>query len=138
MKKVSNKLKELQIGKYAKDVQELRDKQDPNMCNHKKLKSEIEKKEIEMKILYSKKVEGIISEEVFLKQYKQYQETTKDLKEKLDKLQKNENIFNSKTEIDRIIISFSDTKNFDNTILKKLIEKIEIGKDNKIIIILKV
>ncbi|MBP3596472.1 MAG: recombinase family protein [Clostridia bacterium] len=138
LKKVSNRLKELQIGKYAKEVQELRDKQDPNMCNHKKLKSEIDKKENEMKILYSKKVEGIISEEVFLKQYKLYQETTNNLKEKLDKLQKNENSFNSKTEIDRIIIAFSDAKKFDNTILKKLIEKIEIGKNNKIIITLKV
>lgn len=138
LKKVSSRLKELQIGKYAKEVQELRERQDPNLCDCKKIKNEIDKKETEMKILYSKKVEGIISQEEFLEQYKFYQETTNTLKERMDRLQKNENNYNTKTEIERLIIAFSDTKKFDNTILKKLIEKIEIGKNDKIVITLKV
>ncbi len=138
LKKVSNRLKELQIRKYAKDVQELRERQDPNLSNCKKIKGEIDKKETEFKILYSKKVEGIISEEEFLEKYKIYQETKNSLKEKMDRLQKNESNYNTKSEVESLIIAFSDTKKFDNTILKKLVEKIEIGKNQKIVITLKV
>lgn len=138
LKKVSERLKQLQIGKYAKDVQELRERQDPNLNNCKKIKTEIDRKETEFKILYSKKVEGIISEEEFLEQYQIYKESMNCLKEKLDRLQENKNNFNTKTEIERLIIAFSDTKKFDNTILKKLVEKIEIGKNEKIVITLKV
>lgn len=139
LKKVSDRLKELQIGKYAKEVQDLIEKQDPTLNNSKKLKNEIDKNEKEFKILYSKKVEGIITQEEFLEQYQKYKETTNNLKEKLNNL-KNGNVvnLNIKTDIERIIISFSDTKKFDNTILKKLIEKIEIDENKKVTINLKV
>jgi len=138
LKKVSDRLKELQIGKYAKEVAELREKLDPNLNSCKKIKTEINRLEAEFKILYSKKVEGIIEEDEFLKQYQTYKETTSTLKEKLNRLQKNENTLNTKTEVERLIIAFSDTRKFDNTILKKLIEKIEIGKNENIVITLKV
>lgn len=138
LKKVSDRLKQLQIGKYAKEVAELREKLDPNLNSCKKIKTEINRLEAEFKILYSKKVEGIIEEDEFLKQYQTYKETTSILKEKLNRLQKNENTLNTKTEVERLIIAFSDTRKFDNTILKKLIEKIEIGKNENIVITLKV
>ena len=138
LKKVSDRLKELQIRKYVKEVQELSERQYSNLCDCKKIKNEIDKKETEMKILYLKKVEGIISQEEFLEQYKFYQETTNTLKERMDRFQKNENNYNIKTEIERLIIAFSDTKKFDNIILKKMIEKNEIGKNDKIVITFKV
>lgn len=135
LKKVSDRLKQLQIGKYAKDVAELREKMDPNLNSCKKIRTEINRLEAEFKILYSKKVEGIIEEDEFLNQYQIYKETTSTLKEKLNRLQ---NTLNGKAEAEKLIIAFSDTKKFDNTILKKLIEKIEIGKNENIVITFKV
>lgn len=135
LKKVSDRLKQLQIGKYAKDVAELREKMDPNLNSCKKIRTEINRVEAEFKILYSKKVEGIIEEDEFLNQYQIYKETTSTLKEKLNRLQ---NTLSGKAEAERLIIAFSDTKKFDNTILKKLIEKIEIGKNENIVITFKV
>ena len=138
LKKLSNRLKELQIGKYVKEVEELRKKSDHNLNICKKIKAEINRVETEFRILYSKKVEGIIDEDEFINQYQIYKETILELKEKLNRLQKHENTLNTKTELDKLHTAFSDTKRFDNTILKKLIEKIEIGKDKNIVITLKV
>lgn len=138
LKKVSDRLKQLPIGKYAIDVQEVIERQDSNMNNCKNIKNEIEKKEAEFKILYSKKVEGVISDEEFFKQYQVYKEATSKLKEKMNRFQKNQNNFNIRTEIERFIIAFSNTKKLDNAILKKLVDKIEIGKDEEVIITLKV
>lgn len=135
---LSNRLKELQISKYAKDVQELRERQNIDLNNYKKIKNEISKQETNFKMLYSKKVEGIISEEDFLVQYNNYIETTKELKNRLDRLEKSEKTFENRNDVEKLIIEFENCKNFDNTILKKLIEKIEIDKNQKVKITFKV
>ena len=135
---LSNRLKELQISKYAKDVQELIERENIDLNNYKKLKNEISKQESNFKMLYSKKVDGIISEEDFLVQYNNYIETTKELKNRLDRLEKLEKTFENRNDVEKLIIEFENCKKFDNTILKKLIEKIEIGKDNEVKITLKV
>lgn len=138
LNKISDKLKKLQVGKYAKEVAIYRQKQDPNISEYKKLQNEITKQENNFKILYAKKVEGIITEESFIEQYNHYKETIKSLKEKQDRLETDKKIYNSQNELDKLIIEFIDCKKFDNTIIKKLVEKIEVGKNNQIKITLKV
>ena len=90
------------------------------------------------KILYSKKVEGIITEESFIEQYNQYKETVKNLKERQDRLETDNKKYNNRNELDKLIIEFIDCKKFDNTIIKKLVEKIEVGKNDQVKITLKV
>lgn len=138
LNKVSKRLKKLQLGKYAGDVMAYKESLNPNLNETKKIKNEISKRESDFKILYSKKVEKIISEEEFIAEYNKYQEEITELKKKLDRLETNKISYNSKSELDKLIIEFSETKKFDNTILKKLVEKIEIGKDNEVKITLKV
>ena len=136
--KISNRLKKLQINKYAKEVAIYRQKQDPSINEYKKLQNEITKQENNFKILYSKKVEGIITEESFIEQYNQYKETVKNLKERQDRLETDNKKYNNRNELDKLIIEFIDCKKFDNTIIKKLVEKIEVGKNDQVKITLKV
>lgn len=135
---VSDRLKQLQLSKYAKDVQEFRERQNTELNNYKKTKNEIYKQESNFKVLYSKKVEGIISEEEFLEQYNIYKEVTIELKEKLDRLEKLKNNFETRNDVEKLIIEFDNCEKFDNAILKKLIEKIEIDKNQNVEILLKV
>lgn len=138
LNKVSKRLKKLQLGKYADDVMAYKESLNPNLNETKKIKNEISKRESNFKILYSKKVEEIISEEEFIAEYNKYQEEITELKRKLDRLETNKISYSSKSELDKLIIEFSETKKFDNCIMKKLVEKIEIGKDNEVKITLKV
>lgn len=138
LKAVSDRLKQLQLSKYAKEVQELRERQNTELNNYKKIKNEMSKQESNFKVLYSKKVEGIISKEEFLEQYNNYKNVTTELKERLDRLEKSEKTFETRSDAQKLIIEFESCKKFDNAILKKLIEKIEIGKDQNVEIILKV
>lgn len=138
LNKVSKRLKKLQLGKYADDVMAYKESLNPNLNETKKIKNEISKRESNFKILYSKKVEEIISEEEFIAEYNKYQEEITELKKKLDRLETNKISYSSKSELDKLIIEFSETKKFDNCIMKKLVEKIEIGKDNEVKITLKV
>ena len=135
---INNRLKKLQINKYAKEVAIYRQKQDPSINEYKKLQNEITKQENNFKILYSKKVEGIITEESFIEQYNQYKETVKNLKERQDRLETDNKKYNNRNELDKLIIEFIDCKKFDNTIIKKLVEKIEVGKNDQVKITLKV
>ena len=136
--KISKRLKKLQLGKYAEDIMAYKESLNPNLNEAKKIKNEISKKESNFKILYSKKVEEIISEEEFIVEYNKYQEEITELKKKLDRLETNKISYSSKSELDKLIADFSETKKFDNAILKKLVEKIEIGEDNEVKITLKV
>ena len=83
-------------------------------------------------------VEEIISEDEFIREYNLYKQKTKELKDKLDRLEEGKKSYNSKNDVEKLIIEFSETKKFDNKILKKLVEKIEIGKNEEVNIILKV
>ena len=138
LKKVSDRLKELQISKYSKDVQFYREKQNSKLNDYKKIKNEIAKQESNFKMLYSKKVEEIITEEEFLEEYNNYKNTISDLNERLRGLESSEKTFESRSDVEKLIIEFENCKKFDNTILKKLIEKINIGKNQEVEIILKV
>ena len=138
LNKISKRLKKLQLGKYADDVMAYKEMLDPNLNETKKIKSGISKRESNFKVLYSKKVEEVISEEEFISEYNKYKTEILQLKKKLDRLETNKIRYNSKSDVDKLIIEFSETKKFDNSIMKKLVEKIEIGKDNEVKITLKV
>lgn len=138
LKKLSDRLKYLQIIKYAKDVKEYKERLNADENDYKKIKNEIAKKESNFKILYSKKVEGIITEEEFIEQYNKYKKENEELKIKLDRLEKTKTEKNTRNDLDKLIIEFENCKNFDNNILKKLIEKIKIGKNQNVKITLKV
>ena len=138
LNKVSEHLKKLQLGKYSKDVKEYKERQNVDLNNYKKIKNEISKQESNFKILYSKKVEGIITEEIFLKEYNDYKQKIAELKDKLNRLESSKNTFETCNDVDKLIIGFENCKNFDNAILKKLIKKITVSKNQEIEIILKV
>ena len=138
LKQISNKLKKLQLLKYANDVEVYKEIMDPEASECKKIKNEITRREADFKILYSKKVEEIISEDEFVREYNLYKKRVTELKEKLDRLEEGKKSYNSKNDVEKLIIEFSEAKKFDNKILKKLVEKIEIGKDEEVNIILKV
>ena len=136
---ISNRLKELHLGKYANDIDSLTNKQNPNIVEQRKIKKEIDKEEYNFKNLYAKKVEGIISEEEFSIQYNQYKSRITNLKDRLETLKGDAKILETKkSSIEEAISKFEDCKDFDNTILKKLIEKIEVNVNNNIQISLKV
>ena len=138
LNKISKRLKKLQIGKYADDIMEYKEMLDPNLNETKKIKSEISKRESNFKVLYSKKVEEVISEEEFISEYNKYKTEILELKKKLDRLETNKIRYNLKSDVDKLIIEFSETKKFDNYIMKKLVEKIEIGKEGEVKITLRV
>ena len=83
-------------------------------------------------------MEEVISEDDFMREYNLYKQQVKELKEKLDRLEEGKKSYNSKNDVEKLIIEFSETKKFDNKTLKKLVEKIEIGKNEEVNIILKV
>ena len=76
-------------------------------------------------MLYSKKVEEIITEEEFLEEYNNYKNTISDLNERLRGFESSEKTFESRSDVEKLIIEFENCKKFDNAILKKLIEKSE-------------
>ena len=138
LNKISERIKKLQLGKYADDVVAYREMLDSNINEIKKIKNEITRKESNFRNLYYKKVEEIISEEEFINEYNKYQKVILELNQKFDRLEINKNNNTSKSEIDKLIIEFSETKKFDNYTIKKLVEKIEIGVDNEVKIILRI
>ena len=60
------------------------------------------------------------------------------LKEKVNRYENSKQTYDLRNDVEKLIIEFENCKNFDNAILKKLIEKIEINKNNKIDIIFKI
>lgn len=61
LQKLSQRLRYLQLHQYAKDVKALKDRQNTELSGIKKIKNEISRLESNFKVLYSKKVEGIIT-----------------------------------------------------------------------------
>ena len=138
LNKISKRLKKLQLGKYADDIMSYKEMLEFKLNEDRKIKNEISKREFNFKILYAKKVEEVISEEEFISEYNKYKTEILELKKKLDRLGKNKIRYNSKSDVDKLITDFSETKKFDNYIMKKLVEKIEIGKKGEVRITLKV
>ena len=99
---------------------------------------ELQNQEKYFKILYTKKVEGIITEDEFLEKYNVYQNKINNLKEELNRLGENNKTKNLPKTINKLILDFSDTKKFNNVTIKKFVEKIEVNRNNEVDIFLKV
>ena len=138
LKTVSKRLKELQMTKYSKEVALLHSKSDPKLNELKKLKKELEKEDNKFKVLYMKKVEGVISQEEFIAQNDIHNEKIKYLQKEIDRLENKDKIKDVPNTIKKWIVAFEGCENFDNNILKNLVEKIEVGKNQEIKITLKV
>ena len=138
LQKLSQRLRHLQLHQYAKDVKDLKDRQNTELFEIKKTKNEISRLEANFKVLYSKKVEGIITEKEFKDKYNTYNERVTKLKEKVNRYENSKQTYDLRNDVQKLIIEFENCKNFDNAILKKLIERIEINKNNKIDIIFKI
>ena len=138
LKQISKRFKEIQIEKYGENIENEISKSIPLKDNEKKLKMELQNQEKYFKTLYTKKVKGIITEEEFLEKYNVYQNKINNLKEELNRLGENNKTKNFPETINKLIQEFSDTKRFDNVMIKKLIEKIEVNRNNEVYISLKV
>ena len=138
LQKLSQRLRHLQLHKYAKDVKDLKDRQNTELSEIKKTKNEISRLETNFRALYLKKVEGIITEKEFKEKYNTYNERATKLKEKVSMYEHSKQTYDLRNNVQKLIIEFENCKNFDNAILKKLIERIEINKNNKIDIIFKI
>ena len=138
LKRVSKRLKEIQIEKYGSLVENEIVKSIPAKSDEKKLKTELDKQEKYFKIIYTKKVEDIITEDEFLEKYNVNQSKINKLKEELDRLGEKNKTKNFPKQVNKLILDFSDTKKFDNAMLKKFVEKIEVHRNNQIDIFLKV
>ena len=138
LKQISKRLKEIQIEKYGDLIENEISKSIPSKVNERKLKMELQNQEKYFKILYTKKVEGIITEDEFLEKYNVYQNKINNLKEELNRLGENNKTKNLPKTINKLILDFSDTKKFNNVTIKKFVEKIEVNRNNEVDIFLKV
>lgn len=138
LKRVSQRLKEIQIERYGSTIENEVVKSIPEKSNERNLKMELDKQEKYFKTIYGKKVEGVISEEDFIEKYNVYKNKVNEIKEELDRLGEKKKTQNLSKQVNKLILDFSDTKRFDNAMLKKLLEKIEVNRNNEIDIFLKV
>lgn len=60
------------------------------------------------------------------------------LKDKVDRYENSKQSYDIRNDVEKLIIEFESCKHFDNAILKKLVEKIEINKNNTINIMFKI
>lgn len=82
--------------------------------------------------LYSKKLEGLISIKDFTEEYSKLKAELKDIKNKIEELEKICNIDIIDERLKQIIINFKNGKDFDNETMKILINRIEVYEDKKI------
>lgn len=100
-----------------------------------KLQNQKLKLENDIRILYNKKLEQSIEIDEFKKQYATLKSKEKEIEKKCEEL-KEEN--KDKISIERLVSilkEFKTAENFDNNIMKQLINRIEIGEDKTVSII---
>ncbi len=82
--------------------------------------------------LYNKKLEGLVSVEEFKEQYGKLKLELKDTEIKIEEFDKKCNDSETNDKFKQIIIDFKNGKEFDNEVLKNLIDRIEIYEDMRI------
>lgn len=88
-----------------------------------------------IKKLYSEKLEQSIDAEEFKEKYKKLKQKEKNVEEEIEKLkEKNKNRISDENLL-KIIRDFKSAENFDNKIMKMLIERIEVYEDKTVNII---
>ena len=82
--------------------------------------------------IYNRKLEGLISTQIFTEEYSKLKLELKDTKLKIEELEKNLCIDVIDDKIQDIIIKFKNGKEFDNETLKILINRIEVYEDKTV------
>ena len=100
-----------------------------------KLQNQKLKLENDIRILYNKKLEQSINIDEFKKQYATLKLKEKEIKCKIEKLEKENKDKISVERLVSILKEFKTAENFDNNIMKQLINRIEIGEDKTVSII---
>jgi len=132
---LKERLKQFKVDEYTgKVIDEYKNKN----ANYKLLEQYRKKKkklEIDITTAYNKKLEGIISPDEFKEQYNSLKKETKETDSKILELEKicNSSLVDEK--IKQILIDFKNGKEFDNQIMRVLIDRIEVYEDMKIDII---
>ena len=132
---LKERLKQFKIDEYTgKVIDEYKNKN----ANYKLLEQYRKKKkklEIDITTAYNKKLEEIISPDEFKEQYNSLKKETKETDSKILELEKicNSSLVDEK--IKQILIDFKNGKEFDNQIMRVLIDRIEVYEDMKIDII---
>ena len=140
-------LNEIVIHSLNKKLQEIKSEIGINMIKdeYKKsdskyillLKSKNQKQKIEndIRILYNKKLDEIISVEEFKEKYSILKEQEKDIENEQQQLEDECKNLISADKLLKIIEDFKTAENFDNNIMKMLINKIEVFEDRTVNII---
>ena len=132
---LNKKLEEMQLEKESNIIREEYTKTNSKCIALTKLQSSKQKIENEIKILYNKKLEKNITIEQFKKQYKDLKLKESAIKEQIEQLKKESKNMITDKEIFEIIEEFKCAENFNNEIMKKLINKIEVFEDKTVNII---
>lgn len=100
-----------------------------------KLQNQKLKLENDIRILYNKKLEQSINIDEFKKQYATLKSKEKEIECEIEKLEKENKDKISVERLVSILKEFKTAENFDNNIMKQLINRIEIGEDKTVSII---
>ena len=132
---LKERLKQFKIDEYTGKVIDEYKNKNANYKLLKQYKKKRKKLEIAITTSYNKKLEGVISLEKFKEQYNSLKQEIKETDSKILEL---ENICNNSIvdeKIKQILIDFKNGKEFDNQIMRVLIDRIEVYEDMKIDII---
>jgi DNA invertase Pin-like site-specific DNA recombinase len=134
---LNKRLKDIKIDEGTNKIINEYRKNDMNyslLLKNKYLKQKIENN---IKNLYNQKLEQSIDLNVFREKYKELKQKEKEIELEIEKLdEKNKNRLSDENLL-RILKDFKSAKNFDNKIMKMLIEKIEVYEDKTVNIIFK-
>ena len=92
----------------------------------------VQKVENDIKILYNKKLEGKVDYIEFKEKYGNLKNKEKDFISHLESLEERYNYKISENQLLDIIKKFKNASEFDNSIMKKLINKIEVYEDRTV------
>lgn len=135
IKSVIKKLKKIKIDESTNKIINEYKKNNANyklMIKNENIKQKIEN---DMKALYNKRIDGIISVNEFKIKYDILKDKLRDTENELLNLKKQSEDDLSEETLKNIIIDFKLGKDFDNKIMKQLIKRIEVYEDKTVDII---
>lgn len=135
IRSLNKRIKSIKIDEGTNKIINEYKKNDDNynlLLRSQNLKQRIEN---EIKNLYNRKLEQSIDRDAFRKKYQEIKQKEKKILAEIEKLEeKNKNRLSDENLI-KIINDFKSAENFDNEMMKKLIERIEVYEDKTVKII---